>query len=51
MKTWVILHKKLRLSPNAGEEYVTQIQSRVYCDNVNVIVVSEKSVTVPQNFF
>jgi len=51
MKTWVILHKKLRLFPDAGEEFVTQIQSRVYCGNVNIIVVSEKFVTVPQNFF
>jgi len=51
MKTWVILHKKLRLFPNVGAEYVTQIQSSVYCVNVNVIVVSEKSVTVLQNFF
>jgi len=51
MKIWVILHKKLKLFPNAGEEYVMQIQSRVYCGNVNIIVVSEKFKLSPQNLF
>lgn len=45
------MHKKLRLVPNAGENYVTQIQGRLYCGNVSIVVVSEKFKTSAQNFF
>jgi len=51
VKTWVILHIKLRFVPNAREDYVTQIQGRVYCDNVSIVIVSEKFKLSPQNFF